>query len=84
MFDLSHDDSFELDPMLIGLDGGAAASPTSSSSDPTMMMVGSPSSSSVASSPGGGCGGDGGGKVFGSFLVDRNSSTPYTDATQVR
>lgn len=22
--------------------------------------------------------------VFGSFLVDRNSSTPYTDATQVR
>ncbi len=44
------------------------------------------SSSSVASSPGGGGGGgeDGGGsKVFGSFLVDKHSSTPYTDATQV-
>ncbi len=42
------------------------------------------SSSSVASSPGGGGGEDGGGsKVFGSFLVDKHSSTPYTDATQV-
>lgn len=26
---------------------------------------------------------DGTSVVFGSFLVDRNSSTPYTDATQV-
>ncbi len=43
------------------------------------------SSSSVASSPGGGGGGEdgGGSKVFGSFLVDKHSSTPYTDATQV-
>ena len=24
------------------------------------------------------------GRVFGSFLVDKDSSTPYTDATQVR
>jgi len=28
--------------------------------------------------------GGGGGDVFGSLLVDANSPTPYTDATQVR
>ena len=80
MFDLAHDDSFELD--LLRLDS-SSSEPPSSSSEHHLDFVGSPSSSSVASSPGGG-GGDGGSKVFGSFMVDRNSSTPYTDATQVK
>ena len=42
-------------------------------SSPTSSTVSNSSSGSLSDSS----------MVFGSFLVDRNSSTPYTDATQV-
>ncbi len=69
MFDLA-DDSFDLEPLQL-----SGSSPIESSTDDYYLTRESPSSSSISSSPGE--------KVFGSFLVDRNSSTPYTDATQV-
>ena len=76
MFDLIHDTTIDFDlpqlspvTSLMSTDPDEFGSLTGSPGGP----LSSPSSSAAAAVD----------VVFGSYLVDRNSSTPYTDATQV-
>ncbi len=75
MFDLESDSGFDLDCFV-------PSSPLSSGDHHDLVNAFCFSPSSSTSSSSSGVSSDRG-VVFGSYLVDRNSSTPYTDATQV-